>query len=300
MNDLPDYVNNALLPLFADQTLLSVYADDINVVAGDKNFDKLINICSQALEVINSWSSENGLKLNAAKTGCIMFHPPTAPPNFIPELFIEDVKIENLNVATFLGLRVNSTLNWGDQLNHVCNKTMKGIFVLGSLRDNVSINVLKVVYHAHIVSHLRNLILFWGHSTEAQRAFILQKRAIRTIYKVNRLTSCVPLFQKLQVLTLPCIYIVECSVFVKNHSNLFSKNSDFHSHNTRSCSNFRNLSHTKAMFAKSPQYRFIQIFNALPVHIKKIDNIVLFKSELKKYLLTKNYYSISDFLNPCT
>ena len=111
-----------------------------------------------------------------------------------------------------------------------------------------------------------------------------------------RFQSCVPLFNKFGVMPLPCIYIAECSLFVKKHSNLFDKNSDFHSYNTRSCSNFRNAPHKKAMYEKSPKYRFTHIFNALPLYIKNIQKIDSFKKELTKYLMSKNYYCINDYL----
>ena len=228
-----------------------------------------------------------------------MFHPPTVKPSVVPNIFVDDVKIEDLNNATFLGLRINPTLNWGDQVDSVCSKVSKGIFVLGSLRDRVSLKILKLIYHAHVVSHLRNLIIFWGHCSEAKRAFILQKRAIRTIFSLCKTTSCVPFFNNFDVLTLPCIYIAECSMFVKKYPELFNKNSDVHSYSTRSQSNLRVLhTHNKAMFEKCPEYRFTHIFNKLPNAIKDVQNEKLFKCKLINFLKTKNYYSINDFLQP--
>jgi len=49
----------------------------------------------------------------------------------------------------------------------------------------------------------------------------LQKRAIRLIANVSNKTSCQPFFNKLMIMTLPCIYIYEILVHIKMSLNRF-------------------------------------------------------------------------------
>jgi hypothetical protein len=76
---------------------------------------------------------------------------------------------------------LNHNLNWSGHVDHLCKRISSGIFALGRLRDDSSRSSLKIVYYAHIYSHIRNSNIFWGHSSTANRIFVLQKRALRVI-----------------------------------------------------------------------------------------------------------------------
>jgi hypothetical protein len=78
---------------------------------------------------------------------------------------------------------------------------------------------LKMVYYAHIYSHIKNNIIFWGYSACATRVFILQKRALGLIYNVSSRYSCVNLSQQFGILTVPSIYIYESILFVRKNLN---------------------------------------------------------------------------------
>lgn len=300
MNDLPICMKQELWQLFADPSdLLTLYADDINHVIGNKKLERVVEICTAAIGITQRWTSGNNLVLNGPKLFFLQFHPPQAKVINNAVLCLGNDPISEPDCAAFLGLRINASLNWSDHVEFMSSKILKGIYVLASLRNCVSFDVLKVVYYAHVVSHLRNNIIFWGHSTEADRIFKLQKRAIRTMEKVTRRTSCAPLFKKHEMLTLPSIYILECAMFVTKNFKLFDTNRDVHQHNTRGCGDIRAIGHKKTILEKSPHYRVSHIFNKLPSDIKDIMNSTqLFKTKLKNYLLLKNFYSVHDYLKP--
>jgi hypothetical protein len=299
-NDLPHFVQRALDSVdnfLNDKSMLLLYADDVNHVASSRDYDTLMQICSTTINIIRDFSVENKLVLNIPKTMCMYFHPPTNIPTVQPELRINDVIITQPSVLPFLGFRLDPTLNFSAHIDHICKNLLKGIYVLGSLRNVLSFDVLKIVYYAHIVSHIRNNIVFWGSCYEAKRIFILQKRAIRTIYKVNRLTSCNDLFFDMEVLTAPAIYILECAMFVKKNPSLFVRNEDVHSHDTRSRGDLRCIQHSKALLEKSPKYRMVHIYNSLPSSLKEQKSVKIFKRELNELLLNKNMYNVEEFFS---
>ena len=198
--------------------------------------------------------------------------------------------------TSFLGLNINATLNWKDHVEFIGKKIRSGVYAIGCLRDKVSKEVLRMVYFAHVYSHIRNNIIFWGHSSEMQRVFILQKRALRTIVRKSPRESCRPLFQELNVLTVPGVYIYEAVTFVKKHLELFSKNCDVHNYETRSRADLRVLKHTSSLFSKSPQYRLGMLYNKLPHDIKNEENLDTFKAKVLGLLLKLNCYAVSEFL----
>jgi hypothetical protein len=245
-----------------------------------------------------NWSKNNKLKLNKSKTNCIQFssvynkfvHPP-------PVLKMDDCTLALPIFNVFLGLRVNKHLDWSDHIDFICKKMRSGIYALGRLREEVSLSVLKMVYYAHVYSHIKNNVIFWGHCSDAARIFILQKRSIRVICKVPPTNSCVNLFKDLGILTMHGIYVMDCIMFVKKNLNLFARNSDTHSFNTRHCNDLSVFQHSKAMFEKSPQYRMVHIYNKLPLKIRDIANIVKFKKTVFKYLLNLNLYSLREYFD---
>ncbi|KAJ8704090.1 hypothetical protein PYW07_013384 [Mythimna separata] len=61
-----------------------------------------------------------------------------------------------------------------------------------------------------VESRLRYSIMLWGNSYNynCQKAFVLQKRAIRTIVRISQRDSCRDYFKELQILTVPSLYIL--------------------------------------------------------------------------------------------
>ena len=84
-------------------------------------------------------------------------------------------------------------------------------------------------------------------------------------------------------------------MFVKKYSELFDKNEEVHSHDTRSKSDLRVLRHSSSLFSKSPQYRLRMLYNKLPQEIKIVKDIYEFKSQVSSLLLKSNYYTVNEF-----
>ena len=113
--------------------------------------------------------------------------------------------------------------------------------------------------------------------------------------------SCRPLFTQLEILPLPCVYIYECVNFVKRDllqgRDIFSQNSNVHSHNTRSHTNVHRKSVSTALHQKATLHSCSIIYNSLPDHIKNINTLHRFKNEVKDFLLHHCFYSVRDFMS---
>jgi hypothetical protein len=297
INDLPAHLYNKLFDLFAkNQLILSLYADDVNSILSHSDFVALEELCNYSIDLINEWCVKNGLKLNECKTNYLHFKSAhTKFDNKIPVLKLNDSVLCSPEICTFLGLRLNKNLNWCNHIDHLSKKLRSGCFALGRLRNEVQQHTLKTVYYAHIYTHIKNNIIFWGYCSDATRIFILQKRAIRIIFGVPARHSCVTLFRDFGVLTMPSIYIYECIMFVKKNINLFGKNCETHNYSTRNCNKLSVFQHSKAIYEHCPKYRLVHIYNKLPENIKCIQSISNFKKTLFNYLLALNLYSVKDF-----
>jgi hypothetical protein len=128
------------------------------------------------------------------------------------------VDIKYKNETKFLGLYLTEVVNWDVHINHVCNILNKNCYVIQSLKTVASINTLRSIYFANFHSHLRYGILFWGGDSQSTKVFKLQKKVVRLICNVKRRMSCRELFRALNILLVPCVYIMESIYYIKLNS----------------------------------------------------------------------------------
>ena len=125
----------------------------------------------------------------------------------------------------------------------------------------------------------------------------MQKRALRTMLRIEQTESCRDHFKKLQILTVPCLYIlVLLSHFIKNIHKFETKEQRHIRVKTRR-KDLRNFIQPKLNVVKhASRVQSVNIFNKLPVQFKNSMNPNEFKRKLKTLLLRKCYYSIEEFL----
>jgi hypothetical protein len=154
INDLPSHLTNKLFAMFVDEDfdfIDSIYADDVNTILSSKNYELLEKICNYSINLLYTWYSINGLKLNVNKTCYTQFkssHNRFVNPE--PTLLLDKNILSSTPNCVFLGLRIIENLNWDIHANYICNKLRSGCFALGLLRNEVTKSTLKTVYYAHI------------------------------------------------------------------------------------------------------------------------------------------------------
>lgn len=138
------------------------------------------------------------------------------------------------NHAKYLGVIIDSKLDWQAHINYIANKLNTIHFQIKKLALYCSRDAVLTFYHSNFISILNYGIILWGYSPHVHRIFCIQKRAVRTLLNVtDQSTHCKPLFRKLYLLPLPCLYIYNLLVYGYENHNSFLKNSDCHAHNTR-------------------------------------------------------------------
>ena len=123
-----------------------------------------------------------------------------------------DIKYKN--ETKFLGLYLTEDVKWDVHIKHVFNILNKNNCVIHSLKNVTSINTLRSIYIAHFLSHLIYGILFWGGDSQSTKVFKLQKKVVRLICNIKRKTSCREIFRTLNILPVPCVYIMETVYYI--------------------------------------------------------------------------------------
>ena len=83
-----------------------------------------------------------------------------------------------------------------------------------------------------------------------------------------------------------------------NKKHLFTQNLEVHNHNARSANTFHLPFANLTKCQKGAHFAGIKIFNHLPTHIKYVaKEIQVFKSALKRFLLSNSFYSNEEYFN---
>ena len=114
----------------------------------------------------------------------------------------------------------------------------------------------------------------------------------------NSRTPCRNLFRKLEILTLPSQFIYSSMKFLSSNLEQFTFNFSVHNINTRHRLKLHKPTLKLKMYQWNTYNTCINIYNKLPDDLAYlITKKRPFLLELKKYLITKPYYSLEEFLN---
>jgi hypothetical protein len=90
-----------------------------------------------------------------------------------------------------------------------------------------------MIYFAYFHAVMQYGIIFWGDSVESKRIFQQQKRIIRIMKGSTSRISCETFFQKLEILTLPSLYILSLMRFFSTNLEIYKFNTSVHNINNR-------------------------------------------------------------------
>lgn len=272
INDLSRNVNS-------QDTIL--FADDTTFLNADKCKLQMVQKVDETVASAREWFAANELLMNEEKTQYIEF---SLRPGEVTQ---DPIKI--------LGIYVDSRMGWSSHIDHLCKKLNVTVFQLRKLRDCCDINTCLMFYNANFKSLITYGIQLWGASCDSIRIFKIQKTAIRVLTGSGSTDHCRPLFRRLRVLPLPCLYIYAVLLYVMQHYDSLLKNSDLHNYETRQKQNLVVPQHRLQKTEKTVDYNGIKLFNLLPSEIKSLP-LNKFRTAILDLLEDKCYYSIDEFV----
>jgi len=198
---------------------------------------------------------------------------------------LEDNLLEEVYSTKFLGMYLDRGLIWNPHVEAACAKLSSAIFSMRNLSQYCPTQVLMTAYYGLIYPHLSYGVTLWGACANADfmRLFRLQKKAVRIIAKIKIRESCRPAFTELQLLTLPCLYILETVTFCLSKCTL-TRGRNIHSYDTRGRDNLRMGQHRTTAYEHLPSQAGVQLINKLPNSFKNQAMPKASKTRLKRFL----------------
>ena len=198
INDIIKACSKFAFILYADDTTLNSTLDSFG-----NDTEEIQNSIISELKKVFKWLDVNKLCLNLSKSKFMLFQ---MPQKRVPNLLfnIDRMHIEQVTEFNFLGLIIDSNLNWKAHLNAISTKISRIIGLLHKLKYIFPKQVLHSIYNSLIMPHLNYSLLAWG--IKSHKIEQLQKKAIRVLYSKSPLAHTEPLFIKMNQPKLSDLY----------------------------------------------------------------------------------------------
>ena len=225
------YINDINCASILFHTIL--YADDSTLIypLNRSSMADDIHILNSELSKVFNWLILNKLYLNTNKTKYMIFHYPQKKIDYdlLPPVVIGGKPISRTGTFNFLGILFQDTLSWKAHVTFIGKKIARGIGGIRKMQNIFPPHVLKMLYNSLILPHINFGILAWG--LNSSHIFLLQKKAIRSVFRAKYNAHTEPLFKIAFGLKLNDIYILKALKFFfkydKGHVPSFFKNNIF-------------------------------------------------------------------------
>ena len=276
----------------------TLYADDTSLLMSGDNIENTVHELNAHLNTLSQWFTANHLFINTSKTNFMVYSNKKSIVQQNFNLKLDNTSIERVYKTKFLGIIIDSNLNWQHHISLTNNKVSKIIGILLRLRPKVNTQLLITLYNTLILPHLTYCITIWGNTYKKYTKDLIttQKKIIRIITYSPRLTPSAPLFSRLHILPFSQLYIYHILIFsyklVHNTlPNIITQSLSpppTRSYSTRNEHRlpltFRNL--TTSRFGI--KYNIPRFFNKLPTHFKTLNSLPIFKKQIKIHLENLN------------
>jgi len=281
--------------------VLQLYADDAVLIYSCDTIKQLFECMNHDIKLIHDWFTVNKMSMNLCKTKYIVYQPHQRAIDLNGfELQLLNTTIERVSNFKYLGLQIDSALNFKNHVDFVAKKISPYVAVIQRLNYTLHDATKKSIYYAYINSHLQYMNSVWSNcsSTHSTKLVVLQNKSVRAIfseqYNPQANVHTIDLYKNNNILN----YLNMCNyegilLIYKIENNLiknlisFKKNDQIHSYGTRNRDKFYLPKINNDYGKNSMDYKWVKMFNTIPNELKQINSLNLFKFELKRYLLNK-------------
>lgn len=269
----------------------TLFADDTTILWHNKDLEILHEVICSDIHLVKKWCDANLLALNITKTNVVTFG---CNLEYIP---LGSNTLETRTHVKFLGLYIDNKLNFREHITNLSKKLAKGCYAIRTISNDLGYSTAKVAYFALIEAHLRYGIPFWGSCSKQllNSVLILQKRSLRYISKARFRDPCKPLFVSHKILTVVSIFIHETVCIIHKNKNVFDSPNNHY--NTRQVDNIQLPIPTSSLTKNSIIYGSRKIYNHLPVTLKNVSSLKLFRKAVKDWLIDRPYYNLQEYYN---
>ena len=285
------YVNDLPSLQYSPGTRSRLYADDHCLYKALRSPADLVQFQSD-IELVSDWSQDNYLQSNVLKTKYMIISRRKQKKNY-QSLFLNGSQLEKVSRYKYLGVMVNDSLSWTDQVNRVSAKARRILgYVYRQFYKSCDSAALLKLYSALVLPILDYACQIWDphllkdtHQLDSVQTFACRMITRNWSTSANEIqTLC-----SLPSLKLRRSYFKLCFLYKALNRLTFTPNNLF----LYRVSGSRRVSHDLQLFvplAKTNSFLFsyvcssVKLWNLLPYDVVHAPSIYSFKSHIKHYL----------------
>ena len=143
-----------------------VFADDTNFFYSGDNLSHVCETVSTELVKLHSWFQVNKLSLNIGKTNVMIVGNKQSEANHV--VSINGMNIKIVYVTTFLGVHIDSHLNWGEHINHIKSKISKNVSIMRRVKHLCIDSALYSLYSTLVMPYLNYCCEIFGNTYKSR------------------------------------------------------------------------------------------------------------------------------------
>lgn len=271
------------------------YADDTTYYMTGSSLDILIETINSDLENVDTWLRANMLSLNIDKTKAIVISKRLRSYVDVDAIRIRGRDIEYTECINFLGVHIDRDLSFRLHRSKVVSKLSSSLGIMRRLSAIVAPRAMVKLYFALFYSHLTYALNAWGNVSKVTTDKIssLQRHVVELLG--DQYSNVGDILQNYSLLRYS--HVIKYFCLVNLFRILNGTNSYFlqkiidiqpcHSYNSRGveCELLNNVYCRTSTSQHNFIYHAIRYWNDLPLDIRKLSDLVVFKRTLKRYLL---------------
>lgn len=167
-----------------DNTDLATFADDTAILASHSKHDVAMARLQEAVDKIANWTKRWRIKINAAKSVHVMFTLRCCPPTTV---ILNDVHIPATSNARYLGLNIDSRLNWRVHISKKRDELklrFRSLFWLLRARNKLSLANKRLLYASILRPGWSYAAPIWGCASKSN-ILVLQRQQNIILRKIT-------------------------------------------------------------------------------------------------------------------
>lgn len=284
-----------------------MYADDIVICCSGRNVQEMIIKLNGDVKKLENWCECNKMKINPKKSKVMivgsrnMLYKHNQDINRIV-VNIDNEVIENVNQVKYLGVILDQQLNFKMYSDHLLKKLSSKVGLFRRINRCFSTAIKITLYKAIIAPYIDycSSLLFLLNKNEIEAIQKQLNKAIRCILVVNRYTKIDEMYNTLSWLnardrvllnTLTFIFRIHKDLAPNYLVNKIQKYGVTHRYDTRCSRRNKNDCVVEKFLSKfSANTIFnkgIQIYNRVPLEIRNVSSVKLFRRECCRLIKRK-------------
>lgn len=284
------------------------FADDTVLIVKGETWEQAITTANVMINKVKKWVSQNHLSLNVDKTVYMTFgsyrnslplntNITTHTLNCDPRT-CDCSQIKRVSHTKYLGVIVDSNLNWTEHVNKVVQKSRFMIYLVYKLKPILTSKQLLTIYYGLFWSIVTYGIVVWGgtHDVSISPLLTIQKKLVKLIFNKPPFYSSEDLYKEKCIISVRK-YFIEKSIF-RNFSSLQSAYEQLRENSSR-----RRIVQApkvlKQIDRRNHKYIGNKTFNLLPDELKKKQVSSLINAKLiRKWIIDLSPPTIKGLFRP--